>query len=278
MTAAELYDEIKGKKRYNLHSHTEFCDGRVPLSEMARAAAEAGMEVWGISPHSPLNIASPCNMSIDDVPAYLEETSRLKKKYDGKMKVHASMEVDYIGPEFGPHIDLFQEMPLDYRIGSVHFVPNQEGVWLDCDGRYERFAEYLRTGFRGDLRYVVETYFNQVLTMLDLGGFELIGHFDKIIGNAIIADPTLEDQEWYRSLIEEIVAKAKQRGVVVEINTKAYFDKNRFFPSERFWPLLLKADIPLAVNSDAHYPEKVNLGRAEAFGKLNKIGYFCRMD
>ena len=58
------------------------------------------------------------------------------------------MEIDFVSRDFGPHIDYFQRLPLDFRLGSVHFVPTQDGVWLDCDGRFERFAGYLRDGFR----------------------------------------------------------------------------------------------------------------------------------
>lgn len=249
---------------YNLHSHTEFCDGRATLLEMAEAAWRAGMEVWGISPHSPIGIESPCNMSREDVPRYIETASKAKEMFAGRMEVLTSMEIDFVSPESGPHSEYFQKLPLDYRIGSVHFVPNQEGVLLDCDGKFPRFATYLKEGFKGDLRYVVETYFNQVLRMLECGGFEILGHFDKVIGNASVADPSLEDQEWYQSLIDETVRSAAEKKVIVEINTKSIFDKGRFFPAERFWSRLKKAGVPVAVNSDAHYPEKVNLGRTEA--------------
>lgn len=256
---------------YNLHSHTEFCDGRAPLIEIAEAAADAGMEVWGVSPHSPVCVESPCNMHREDTPAYLDRVAEAKERFDGRMRVLTAMEVDFISRDFGPHIDWFQNCPLDYRIGSVHFVPNQEGVWLDCDGRFERFAEYLRHGFEGDLRYVVEKYFEQVLTMLELGGFEVLGHFDKIIGNAALADPTLEDQGWYEALVDDVVRLAAESGVIVEINTKALLDKKRLFPADRWWSKLLAAGTPISVNSDAHYPEKVNLGRPEALARLAQL-------
>jgi len=61
-----------------------------------------------------------------------------------------------------------------------------------------------------------------------------------------------------------VVSHAAASGVVVEINTKAILDKGRFFPDRRWWDKLKSAGVPVAINSDAHYPDKVNLGRAEA--------------
>jgi histidinol-phosphatase (PHP family) len=111
---------------------------------------------------------------------------------------------------------------------------------------------------------VVEKYFEQVLTMLELGGIDMLGHFDKIIGNAALADPSIETQKWYEALVDDVVSHAAASGVVVEINTKAILDKGRFFPDRRWWDKLKSAGVPVAINSDAHYPDKVNLGRAEA--------------
>ena len=60
--------------QYNYHSHTQFCDGRASMDEMAAAAFEAKMEIWGFSPHSPINVASPCNMKKEDVDPYIMES------------------------------------------------------------------------------------------------------------------------------------------------------------------------------------------------------------
>lgn len=264
--------EFRSTRDYNLHSHTQFCDGRASMDVMAAAACDCGMKVYGFSPHSPICVESGCNMSRESVPEYLAEASRLRELYNGRMEILTSMEVDFISADFGPHIDYFQKLPLDYIIGSVHFVPNQDGIPLDCDGRYERFSQYLKDGFASDLRYVVEKYFEQVLTMLERGGFNILGHFDKIAGNAFTADPGMENEPWYEALVDDVVSHALSSGVTVEINTKSIFDKKRFFPSERWWRKLTDAGVPLVVNSDAHYPDRINLGRPEAFRILDSQG------
>ncbi|MDE6340019.1 MAG: histidinol-phosphatase [Muribaculaceae bacterium] len=272
MTPENISELIKDTNYYNFHSHTQFCDGRAPMEVMAQGAHDAGMKIWGFTPHSPLCQQSPCNMAFDNVEPYLQEAERLKALYDGKMNILTSLEIDYMSPDFGPHIDYFQNLPLDYRLGSVHFVPSQEGVWLDCDGSYERFEKYLNNEYKGDLRYVVERYFEQVLMMIERGGFDILGHFDKIAGNAALSDPDIENYGWYESLVDDVISHALTAGVLVEINTKSLLDKKRFFPANRWWKKLIDAKIPLVINSDAHYPDRVNAGRNEAMEILNQTG------
>ena len=264
---------LPSSDNYNYHSHTEFCDGRASISEMAAAAADAGMSIWGVSPHSPICVDSPCNMKRECMPDYFKRVDAARDRHADSMTVLRGMEIDYISPDFGPHIDYFQNLPLDFRIGSVHFVPNQDGIRLDCDGRFERFSRYLKEGFHNDLRYVVEKFYEQELMMIERGGFDILGHFDKIAGNAALADPDIEHQGWYMALVEDVVNHSRDAGLIIEINTKSLSDKNRFFPSRPLWPVIEKSfNAPMAnllnsrvlVNSDAHYPDKVDAGRREA--------------
>lgn len=267
-TGISIKGIIESTKDYNLHAHSQFCDGRDSMDDIAEAARKAGMRYFAFTPHSPIPLRSSCNMDGERMDEYLMECSRLREIHYPDMNILTSLEIDGLGTEYGPHIDYFQRLPLDFRLGSVHFVPNQDGVFLDCDGRFERFSQYLKEGYGGDLRYVVEKYFEQVLVMIERGGFDLLGHFDKIAGNAAVADPTLEDQGWYESLVDDVISHVAGTDVVVEINTKAFDQKGRFFPAERWWGKLLEADISLAIDSDAHYAERVAAGREEAFRRL----------
>lgn len=256
----------------NYHSHTEFCDGRASMSEMAAAASLVGFDVWGTSPHSPVCCDSCANMKAESLLSYLEESARLKSLYEGKMKILTGMEIDYISPEFGPHIEYFRTLPLDFRIGSVHFVRTREGKSVDVDGPVERFLKYLDSEYDGDIRYVVETYFAMQIEMLKFGGFNVIGHLDKIGDNASAAFHNLEDQLWYADYVENVISEAVEKDVVIEINTKKYQTSGRFFPSERWWHLLKKYGSRIVLSTDAHYPDKVDAGYHEAYALLEKAG------
>ena len=261
-----------GDSRYNFHSHTQFCDGRATMAEFAEAVSNAGFRHLGFSPHTPVPIDSPCNMAEYDVPIYLAEVCRLNSLYESSdIEFYTSMEIDYLGEHWGPANDYFQQLPLDYRIGSVHFIPSPDtGEPVDIDGRYESFLRKMHDYFHDDIHYVVNTFFDQSLAMVRAGGFDLIGHFDKIGHNASHFCPGIEDEPFYRRRLLELTDAIIASGVTVEINTKALAEHGRLFPSSSVWPILLKAGVPVVVNSDAHYTHLVNASRPEALAMLEK--------
>jgi histidinol-phosphatase (PHP family) len=266
----KLADIVRTCTRYNFHSHTQWCDGRAPIDVMTRAAIDAGMEHWGFSPHSPVPIASSCNMSRESVPEYLAEVKRLQQLYAGKISLYTSMEIDYLGTEWGPAIDYFQELPLDYRIASVHFVESPRDGMIDIDGRPERFIEKMHTNFDDDIRGVVEKFFTQSCRMVEAGGFDIIGHFDKIRHNAGIFSPGIDSEPWYKSLLDNLVSLIISTSITVEINTKSYEQYGVVFPDESLLPRLVEAGVPIVVNSDAHYPDKVDASRNVGLALLAK--------
>lgn len=263
---------ISTTRQYNFHSHTQFCDGRATMEVMARSAVHQGMLHYGFSPHSPLPIASPCNMSADDVPAFLAETERLKSLPElASCRFYAAMEVDYLGPDWGPSSDYFSQLPLDYIIGSVHFIPSQSGEPVDIDGKYDTFRKRMDDRFRGDIDYVVDTFFRQTEDMIERGGFDILGHVDKVGQNASCYAPGIENGQHYRGWIRRILDLIISKNQLIELNTKARAEHNRFFPGERYLQELVNAGVRILVNSDAHFPDKISASRTEAFDILDRL-------
>lgn len=271
MTNREITDIAAQTDAYCLHSHTQFCDGRATMEEMAEAACNAGMKHYGFSPHSPIIVESSCNMSRDSVDYYLKECQRLKELYAGRMNIYAGMEIDYLGPQWGPASDFFKALPLDYSIGSIHFVPTRDGEYVDIDGRFENFRWKMHDYFGDDIRWVVEQYFSQTHAMIDAGGFNIIGHFDKVGHNASHFRAGIEDEPWYAALVDGVIDHIASAGIIAEVNTKALAEHHRTFPGERLWKKVKEAGIPLIVNSDAHFPDLINAGRAETISRLRDI-------
>lgn len=265
------FQEIaKTSELYNFHSHTQFCDGHAPMAEFAQKAAEAGFTYYGFSPHSPVPIDSPCNIAKVDVACYFAEFNRLKEQYSGKVSLLASMEIDYLGDFWGPSNEYFDTLPLDYRIGSVHFVPCGDTM-VDTDGRFESFKVKMATYFDNDIVGVVNTFYDQTLKMIASGGFDIIGHFDKIGLNASYFAPGIEDEPWYGKRVAEVMEAIKECGATAEINTKSLFQHHRLFPHERYFQQMKKMGIPVVFNSDAHYPDLINAGRREAMEIYNNL-------
>ena len=263
----DLLKEIGLSQLYNLHSHTPFCDGRADMEEFVVEAVTQGFTHYGFSPHSPVPIASPCNMSDQDVPAYLDECERLKTAFGDKITLYTAMEIDYLSQNWGPSHDYFQSLPLDYRIGSVHFIPSEHGM-IDVDGSPKDFVVKMREHFYEDIRYVVTTFYQQTWDMLNAGGFDIIGHFDKIGFNASAYQPGVEQEPWYRQLVADTIDLIAEKGVIAEINTKAWDANQRLFPSPQWLQMLRQRHIPVVVNSDAHFPQLINAGRQKGLSLL----------
>lgn len=171
----------------------------------------------------------------------------------------------------GPRLAEVQAYGLDYIIGSVHFVPAQDGTYADTDGRPERFRRYVDEVFCGDLRYVVDRFFAQTIAMIEAGGLDIVGHFDKIGLNASCMQPDIEDNDWYARHVADVVDAIAAHGLIAEINTKHYARWQRFFPAVRWWPLLKKAGIKVIVNSDAHDPELTDASRDIALTQWQQL-------
>lgn len=269
----DIIKELGSSRKYTLHSHTQFCDGHAPMEDFVFAAVRDGFTHYGFSPHSPIPIESPCNMSMESVPVYLDEFRRLQNAYGDRIRLYASMEIDYLNPDWGPANDYFQSLPLDYRIGSVHFIPDLHGRYVDVDGSAERFALNMAQAFDDDIEYVITTFYTQSVDMVRAGGFDIIGHFDKIGQNASAYCPGIEDSGLYRRLVDNLIDEIIARKPVVEINTKAKVPHGRIFPSERYIPALIDAGVPLVVNSDAHWPDLIDASRDYAFSLIDRSSF-----
>ena len=266
----DIRNIIAESDRYNLHSHSEFCDGKDSMETIAAAAAKDGFNVWGFTPHGPISVESPCNMAPADMDLYRKETDRVKSMHSD-MTILCGLEADYINDEEGPSQIKAGYPWLDYLIGSVHFIPTQKGIPVDIDGSPARFAERLKSEFDGDLEYVVRTFWKQTADMIENGGFDIIGHIDKVALNASSVSPEIEMTPWYRSLADKAIDLAIASGKAVEINTKQRLSAGRFFPHPRYWARLSRAGVPMPINSDTHYASRVDESRADAARLLKAI-------
>lgn len=267
----DFIKELGGSRRYTFHSHTQFCDGRAQMEAFAREAVARGFTHYGFTPHSPVPIESPCNMALVKVPEYLAEVDRIRAEYGDRCRFYAGMEVDYLGDICGPSDSSFHQPGLDYVIGSVHFIRSRKGDWVDVDGNFESFRRKMERFFDNDIRYVVETFYAESVKMLEKGGLDILGHFDKIGHNASHFAPGIEEEGWYRALIDDYIGRIIASGVTVELNTKAWQDHGRLFPAPVHVPRLVKEGVPVIVNSDAHVPALIDASRDRAFELIDSI-------
>ncbi|WP_448777668.1 histidinol-phosphatase [Bacteroides congonensis] len=257
----------------NYHSHCLYCDGRANMEDFIRFAISEGFSSYGISSHAPLPFPTAWTMEWDRMEDYLSEFARLKRKYADKIELAIGLEIDYLNEDSNPASSRFRELPLDYRIGSVHMLYSPEGKIVDIDTPADTFRQLIDKHFDGDLDSVVRLYYKNLLRMVELGGFDIVGHADKMHYNASCYRPGLLDEPWYDTLVLGYFVEIARRGYIVEINTKAYHELGTFYPNERYFSFLKESGIRVQVNSDAHYPERINNARAEALTALKQAGF-----
>lgn len=257
----------------NYHSHCSFCDGRAPLEEFVKEAIRQGFYSYGVSSHAPLPFPTQWTMEWEQMEAYLDEFKNLRSKYADEIELYVGLEIDYLNEESNPSVARFTELPLDYRIGSVHLLYDAAGEVVDIDCSPAVFKERVDRHFNGDVLRVIRMYFDRLFRMVELGGFDVLGHADKMHYNASCYHPGLLDEPWYEALMKDYFSLVASRGYLVEINTKAYDSLGTFYPNSRYWELMKEYQIKILVNSDAHYPERINAGRMEALRLLQAKGF-----
>lgn len=254
----------ESSKLYNFHSHSPYCDGHAPIEDFIKEAIKMGFTHYGVSPHSPIPFYSPCNMKKEKVGEYLAEMDRLKASYGSQIHIYTSMEIDYLD-DWGPAISYFQNMPLDYRIGSVHFIPSFcSDEYVDIDGDFENFKLKMSRYFNNDIEQVIKSFYKQSMRMVESGGFDIIGHFDKIGHNASMFKPGIDHEPWYNQLVTELFEAIMDKGITIEINTKKWVSDQRLFPHQQYFRTMKEHNAPVVFNSDAHFPSLINSGRKEA--------------
>ena len=153
----------------NYHSHSLYCDGRAGMEDFVRFALSEGFTSYGFSSHAPLPFSTAWTMEWDIMDDYLSEFHRLKEKYAGRIELYIGLEIDYLNEASNPSIARFRELPLDYRIGSVHLLYNDKGEVVDVDVPADTFKTIVDGHFCGDLEHVVRLYYGRLTRMLELG-------------------------------------------------------------------------------------------------------------
>ena len=261
----------------NFHSHSTFCDGRNKPEDFVKAAIANRFRAFGFSSHSPLPFDTSWNMSKVAMPDYLAEIKRLKNKYAGEIELYLGLEIDYLDTAYNAKIPFFQSLSLDYSIGSIHFLPSKQSQYnekMTCiDGPYRDFELGLNNYFRGDIRRITGSFFESSMQMAETGGFDIVGHIDKIYMNGV-KHPGFDMQaDWYQKPFLQLLDLIAEKGYIVEINCKNYVHKGQTFPHVSSYKKLHKRHIPVIVNSDCHQPDLINDGRAETLVLLKEAGY-----
>jgi histidinol-phosphatase (PHP family) len=227
------------------HMHSILSDGQNSYEEMIRMAITKGLDEIGFSDHVCLK---PVDWAIrmEDIPVMTRQILDLKQKY----------EVDYFPGYEAELKDLIESIPVDYVIGSVHFI----GDWnFDVD-------QSLYGKWSNDKLY--EMYFSLIQQAAQSDLFDTIGHID-IIKKFRVYPETNQDK-----LFEDTIKVIKNHNLVVELNTGG-LDRPcaEFTPGAKLLEMCYNHHVPVTLASDAHRVEQIARHFESATTLLSLIGY-----
>ena len=252
----------------DLHVHTWRCRHATGTAEeYVRAAAARGVSVVAFTEHLPLPPALVSRvegadgyaMPAIELPEYVAEV-RDAATLGATLGVEVLLgaEADLV-PEGVDHARaLIGEWPFDVVLGSVHMIDD----WaFDDPDRTDGYDAW-------DLGALWERYFSDLVYAARTGFADAIAHVDLVKKFRMRPD-TAVDHLYARTAVA--IAEA---GVAVEVNTAGLRKPCReLYPGAAFLGELYRAGVPVTIGSDAHTPDDVGAGAAEALAALREAGY-----
>ncbi len=243
----------------NIHTHTNFCDGKDSPEEMVLKALELGFDTIGFSGHSPLD---NCKWALRSPEEYHREISRLKKLYADRITVLCGTEQDYYSPS--------NKFEYDYIIGSVHFV-SAGGELYEVDDSREVTLNNINSVFGGDCLKYAKNYYEAAAVCPRVTNADVIGHFDLITKFVGVFD---ENDKKYRSIALESLEEAAKYDIPFEINTGAIargYDK--IYPAPFLLKRIKELGGSIVITTDCHNRDFLDFAYSDACELAKSCGF-----
>lgn len=259
----------------NFHMHTIFCDGKNQPEEYVLLALKKKMTGIGFSSHVTISLDNNWSMRAESVGNYSSEIARLKEKYAKQIEIYSGFEMDYLPTDDEKNIHKYIDM-VDYTIGSVHYLYDKNNnIYYSVDGSKDEVDLTFNKFFNGNAADFVKFYYCELLRVAHKFRPNIIGHLD--IYKKQNKDNTYfnEHDNWYQSLIDQVLDEIVALGLIVEVNTGGMLRGFVNEPYPSFWILqeCYKRKIPIIVSSDAHRSEDIDGFFSETIKQLRTIGF-----
>ena len=266
----------------SLHTHTLFDDGRDDIESMCKAAFEKGLCAIGFSSHAPIEKAgftTTWNMKENRMAEYAKEVKAAGRRWEGKIAVYLGFEVDYIKGLRSVLDGDIQDIKPDYLISSVHYILSSGKKPFTIDGSVIEIENGITEGFNGSGEAMMHAYWDAVIEMTSLGGFDIVGHLD-LVKKGNLRNPSkrffdMENNSIYMQRAGEAVQAIAAGGFLVEINT-GMINRNYFSetcPSLPILRLLKQYNVPIIISADAHNAGDIDGNYQLACKTLLQAGY-----
>ena len=261
---------------YNLHTHSEFCDGIAPISHHCHFAVNSDLTILGFSSHAPLKFENIFSIKESQMENYISDLNTCISDFSNKLTIKKGLECDYIEGLSYSFAELKKMHHLDFIIGGIHLVGknNPEQLWFIDGPEVSFFDNGLKNFYQNDIKKAVAAYFHQMNEMIEKEEFDILAHLDKIkMHNQSRFFNEAED--WYQNLIDETLELVKAKDIITEINYRGIYKKRclDFYPSENILKKMKVKNIRICISSDSHQPGEIGLLDKEAYAFVKNAGY-----
>jgi histidinol-phosphatase (PHP family) len=243
------------------HVHTPLCHHATgwPV-EMAQRAVALGLGELGFADHNPMpEQFDDWRMAIGDLPRYLEAVARARAEFP-QLNIRLGLECDFLDGREAWIEQLAGMAEWDFFIGSVHYLPGAD--WAVDDP--QRIGKYLG----GAVEDIWANYWRTYERAIRSGLFDFVAHPD--LPKKFGFRPACDLRRYY----EPIIAALAETGTAFEINTAGLRKAcAELYPATGFLSLAAEAKVPLLINSDAHAPDELTAGFAEAVAAAKAAGF-----
>jgi histidinol-phosphatase (PHP family) len=231
------------------------------MEEYLAEAQAKGLREIGFADHFPLALLeftpeTQVTMTAGELEGYLRDVLAIQER--STLPVRLGVEVDYLPGREALTGKVLARYPLDYCIGSIHFL----GDW---DFTHPRYVSHYRTC---DADRLYRTYFKTLQALAESGLFDIVGHLDVIKKYAFFP------QHDWGDLLRETCRVLAASDICVELNTAGWRSPAKeAYPSEAFLRECCRLGIPVTLGSDAHCPQDVGSGLPQAVSLLKQLGF-----
>jgi len=260
----------------NYHTHSYFCDGKQDPEAYIKTALSRGFTSLGFSSHAPVPAESDWTMKEENLPLYLNRIEELKGLYKDRIEIYLGLEIDYIPGKIGPSSPAFQDIGLDYRLGSIHFLKyKDEERYLTIDGPAAEFDDLLSGTFNNDIRKLIAHFHTLLRAMAAEHKFDILSHFDLYKVHNKGEKRFQENAQWHKDEIIETLEVIEKKDLIIEVNTGGWARAKTDFlyPSKWILKQILARGIPITINTDAHEPELLDAYYDKAVSVLKDLGF-----
>ncbi len=249
-------------KKYNLHTHTVYCDGKNTPEELIIEAISRGFYALGFSGHAHMFFDREVGMSPENTRMYKQKIRELAEKYRRKIKIYTGIEQDIFCPDTTDGYD--------YVIGSVHYLKCGD-KYLPVD--YNRASLDAAAEFLGGYKELAKNYFELVGDTLEYTKADIIGHFDLITKLNEKGDLFDESDTDYLKCAAEAMDRLKN--VPFEVNTGAMSRgyRTKPYPSLTLLKMLKDMGGRVVYSSDCHKKEDLDYAYGDALEYIRAAGF-----